>query len=95
MEEPQEELEWVTCGCCGRGIKNDAKHNMDYEVRAHDYGFGMCKRCGDWSYNIFMKARFPIVEKMLNLEQLTVWKTWSFDKKALLISRLIEKGAMI
>jgi len=87
--------EWLTCSCCGNGLRNTPEENADYGMNSFDNGFGMCMACGDWSYTIFMEARFPIVEKLLKPEQLEKWKTWTFNMKAKLVGKLIEKGAII
>jgi hypothetical protein len=36
----------VTCSCCGKGIRDNAEDNADFNTRGQDQGFGMCRECG-------------------------------------------------
>jgi hypothetical protein len=36
----------VSCSCCGRGIRDNAEENCDFNTRGQDQGFGMCRECG-------------------------------------------------
>jgi hypothetical protein len=42
------ETAWLTCSCCGKGIRDTAKENVDHGVvpSPHDTGVGTCVECG-------------------------------------------------
>ena len=48
-----------------------------------------------WAGRTFFEARFPIVRNALSEDKRVKWDSWSYERKCLLIGRLIEKGAMI
>lgn len=37
--------EYITCSCCGRGIRDNCAENADHETRGCDVGFGHCRAC--------------------------------------------------
>lgn len=40
------DLGWVTCSCCGAGIRDEDNISHGEEPYPHDHGFGMCRECG-------------------------------------------------
>lgn len=75
------ELREGSCSCCGnrRPVK----------------GTDMCPECIIFAEECFYESRFPIIEENLSPEKAEIFKTWSFQKKKLLVNRCIKKGYMI
>jgi hypothetical protein len=42
-----DEAEWLTCACCGKGIRDNAAENVDFGKvpNFNDTGFGSCVEC--------------------------------------------------
>ncbi len=103
------ENEIVTCSCCGRGLRDNAEENVDYGKvpNPHDTGFGMCRECGGdpkaadvrkrmgWAACAFYDARIDVLKEQLNEDHKKRFDALPYEKKVVLIARLIEKGAMI
>ena len=97
----------VSCSLCGKLILDTPEENQDFEVRACDDGFGMCKNCGGdpaatkfwkkhgWAARSFYEARFEIVADKLSPEHAATFNSWKVERKVAYIARLIEKGIMI
>lgn len=104
-----EENEIITCGCCGRGLQNNAEENTHYGQVPYpdDNGFGMCVECGGdkksadfrkrlgWAGETFFDARISVLKKKLNQDNSAKFAAMSYEKQVVIIARLIEKGAMI
>lgn len=45
---PDELVDWFTCTCCGKGIRDNAEENVSHGQTPypHDVGFGLCRECG-------------------------------------------------
>jgi len=100
---------YVTCHCCGRGIRDNAEENAHFGQVPYpdDQGFGMCKDCGGdakapdikgklgWAGRCFFEARFDVVRRALSSENQAKWDTWPYERKVALVTRLVEKGSMI
>jgi hypothetical protein len=103
------DLPIVSCSCCGKGIYDNAKENVHFGMIPYpdDNGFGMCVECGGdkkskdpkkrmgWGMVTFVEARFDTVRKSLNEKNQKKWDECTWEKKALVVLGLVEKGAMI
>ena len=90
-----EDWEWVTCSCCGRGIRNTKEENAHYEQVPYpdDEGFGLCLPCVDWSWNCYADARIPVLRKNLSAENQAKLDSMPLGKQRAIVMKLAEKGA--
>ena len=111
MRDNDETYEYVTCGCCGRGVRNNAEENTHFNDVPYpdDNGFGMCVECGGdknhpdiqnklgWAGRCFFEARFDVVRNQLSEASgaKAKWDRFSYEKKCAMVARLVEKGVMI
>ena len=100
---------WLTCSCCGTLIRNIPEENVNYHETPdpHDIGFGTCPDCGGdpsasdikkkmgWAMVMFVEARFGVVRDNINEENREKWDAFSWEKRANMVLRLVEKGAII
>jgi hypothetical protein len=103
------EGEWIICGCCGHLLRNTAQENAHFGQQPYpdDEGYGMCMECGGekgspelkkrlgWAGCMFFDARIEVLKPALNPENLAKFEAMSYERKVAVITRLIEKGAMI
>ena len=104
-----EENDIITCGCCGRGLRHNAKENNHFgqEPYPDDIGMGMCVACGGdkssantrerlgWAGCTFYDARIEVLSDNLNPENKAKFESMPYEKKIVIIGKLIERGAMI
>lgn len=103
------EIETLICSCCGRGVLDDAEHNVSHgeSPYPHDEGFGMCRDCGGdskakglperlgWAAKMFYDTRIKILEEKLSSENSKRFKSMPYRKKIAIVARMVEKGVMI
>ena len=89
-----EEGQWLTCSCCGTGIRNTAEENMDYETGARDEGFGTCSGCADWSFHLVMDPIFKKVRDALNPQNQAKFDAMDDGRKAHIVQKLVDKGTL-
>jgi hypothetical protein len=104
-----EDNEIITCHCCGRGLRNDAKGNVHYGESPYpdDEGFGLCVECGGdknasdihrrlgWAGRTFYDARIEVLRNNLSPENKARFEALSYERKIYIITRLIERGKMV
>lgn len=98
---------WLTCTCCGTGLRDTPEENADYGKHSFDVGFGMCRGCGGdpkaktlrkrmgWASCTFFDARIKILAEKLSEKSRTHFLGLSYQKKCRIIEGLITKGMMI
>ena len=86
--------DYVTCGCCGAMVPDTPEKNMDYDTRGHDVGFGMCKPCAEWSFDLTMKPIFARVRAALNPTNQEKWDSMGDGARARIVEKMIEEGML-
>lgn len=99
----------LVCSCCGAGVHDTPDDNVSHgrEPYPHGTGFGLCRDCGDeptadnlwerrgWASRAFYEARFGLVREALRGEQRDQFDGWPLEKKIALVTRLVQRGAIV
>lgn len=99
----------ITCGCCGRGLHNNAGENTHFGIIPYpdDEGYGMCVECGGdkkskdfrkrlgWAGEAFYDARVEVLRNNLSPENKAKFESMTYERKVVIIVKLIERGSMI
>lgn len=99
---------WVRCSCCGEDIPDTKEYNVAHDTPGKfDNGYGMCKECGGddkatdikkkmgWGMTMFVEARIETIAKRLNEENKKKFLEMPFEKQAVIVLKMVEKGAII
>lgn len=112
MPAPDIQAPYVTCSCCGTGIRDNPEENVEHGTGANDEGFGLCVKCGGdktstgddeaavrkrigWAGEAFFDARIAKLMESLSPENVEKFSRMTYAKKVSVVTKLVEKGAML
>jgi len=94
MSSTWDDFNYVTCGCCGAMVPDTLEANMDYGLRGHDIGYGMCEPCAEWSFDLTMKPMFAKVRGALNEKNQAKWDSMGDGAKAKIVEQMLDEGML-
>jgi len=64
MQNANVEVEYLSCTCCGKGVRDNAAENVSFgeQPYPHDTGIGMCRECGG-DDRVKATSKKPLSEK--------------------------------
>jgi len=101
--------EWLDCGFCGCGIRNNPEENVVFHADPYpkDEGYGVCRSCGgDPKANnirdqmgsantLFFDVRIKKLKEVISEKNRKHFDSLSYEDQCLVIGRYIKAGLMI
>jgi hypothetical protein len=99
----------LACDYCGDGVEDTPEANVWHGLLPYPGDpntIGMCRKCGGdptakttrerlgWAMTCFVDARIPILQRALSEGNRERFEKMSYERKAAVVVRMVEKGLM-